>query len=120
MLAGALAMLGLMVQVSADELAAALITTAFAAGAVAILQSWRYLLDREDTLRKTSIDRMRSLEGRLGFRRQALVQKADDKYKGAFLGETTTDWLISIGWFAEAGWIVVAVWRWAIYAGVLD
>jgi hypothetical protein len=110
-LAAGLATLGLMLQVSASEIAAAVITTAFAIGAIVVLGSWQYLIGRERALQKSSINRMTELEGRLQFRRELLIKSADDSYREfPLIGTTTTDWLIGIGRLVQAGWVVIALW----------
>jgi hypothetical protein len=69
-LAGAMATLALMLQISESDFAAAVITTLFAAGAIAVLWIWLQLIQREHELQHASIERMREIESALGFERQ--------------------------------------------------
>jgi hypothetical protein len=123
-LAGGLAALGLMLAIDESELASAVITTVFSAGAIIVLQSWQFLVLRERQLQKVSIKRMGYLEDLLHLRREDLIQDRDDELsqdvEDLVLGKTTTDRLVRISQFIQLGWVLVAAWRWLIYAGVLD
>jgi hypothetical protein len=110
LLAGALAALGFALQISANEEAAAWITTLLAGGAVIILAIWIWLVRRERGLAHASIERMRSLEEQLQMSRQDLIAKADAKG-----WVDTTLALQMIGILAMMGWVAVAAWRWLIY-----
>jgi hypothetical protein len=121
LLAGALAALGFALQVTGSEIAAATITTAFAVGAVAILLLWISFVARQNDLQHASILRMRSLEASLGMARQQAIQAADARAAQSIVTRWgTTAVLQAIGWITLFGWVTVAVWRWLIYAGVLD
>jgi hypothetical protein len=123
-LAGGLAALGLMLAINESDLASAIITTIFSVGAIVVLQSWQYLVLRERQLQKVSIKRMGDLEDLLRLRREDLIQDRDEElsqdFEDLILGRTTTDRLVRISQFIQVGWVLVAVWRWLIYAGVLD
>jgi hypothetical protein len=113
-----------MLAIDESDLASAVITTLFAIGALIVLQSWQHLVLRERQLQKVSINRMGDLEDMLRLKREDLIQDRDDELGNDFedlvLGRTTTARLVRISQFIQAGWVLVAVWRWLIYAGVLD
>ena len=118
LLAGVVAALGFALQVSASELATGVVTTVLAVGAVTILRLWMGFVGREKVFARVSIHRMRELENELMMQRQALIKEADttEASKG-LLPNDTTKTLVWIGWLALLGWLTVAIWRWAIYAG---
>jgi len=76
-LAGALAALVLMLQITASDLASATATTAFGVGGVSILIFWLLFLQRERAFQKVSVRRARELERQLTMRRQALISAVD-------------------------------------------
>lgn len=77
-LAGALASLALTLQIKATNLAAAVITTVFAMGAVLILGMWLLFLQRETAFQRILVRRLRTLERHLGMRRALLIRVLDD------------------------------------------
>jgi hypothetical protein len=148
-LAGAMAALALMLRIESGQLAAAVISTPFAVGVVWILHSWRDYLRRERAFQRLSIWHMRELEGRIGLRRQLYIQLADDwntrselwkqawkhltpeeqhRFEGRYIGEPGAaltrlgahSFLGNTSLVVQVGWVLVAAWRWLIYAGLLD
>jgi hypothetical protein len=65
---------------------------------------------------------MRELERLLRMKRAELIQNEDNvtSNESSMLGHGTTERLVRISQFIQAGWVAVTAWRWLIYAGVLD
>jgi hypothetical protein len=130
LLAGAMASLVLMLQIGASETAAATISTCVGLGALVVLQIWKDLVRREEALRHASIQRMKELEREVGSQREARVGARDDTWPPMrlpivhielpFLETSHTEALETTGTIVQAGWVIVAAWRWLIVAGVLD
>ncbi len=123
-LAGTMATLALMFQVSSDGLERALVTSLFGAGVVFVLALWIAFVQREARLQKALIDRMRLLEDELGFHRQSTLRDASSHRKtdsGALddlFGRITIDQtgvLKVTGRVVALGWLAVVAWRWIAY-----
>jgi hypothetical protein len=113
-LAGAMATLGLMLQVSADELAAAIITSLFGFGGVLVLYFWLSFVQRERRIQRRLIRRMRDLELQLQFSRQSLMKDAEVPAFDQSRVLTATTYIVG------SGWLVVIAWRWLLWAGAID
>jgi hypothetical protein len=123
LLAGTIAALALMVDVSGSEEAVTLITTVFALGALLILEVWLSLVEREEALRLTSKERMATLERKLGLRRQQEIKEADDKWerqhKRFWIPKDNTAALVWSGRTVQLGWVALVVWRMLILGDAL-
>jgi hypothetical protein len=123
LLAGAMAALALMLQVQASDLAAAVISTLFAVGAILILSVWLSFIQRDRRFIKRLTEHMAALETEVGIGHQISIT-AEPPWRPWWLpwpkNADQTTVLAVTACAVSVGWLLVVAWRWLIYLGALD